>query len=355
MAEDLRRFLADEPIQARPISVTERCWRRARRNPAVAVLFAVLLLSTFGSLLAVRRFAQLAAEREIAAQQERLARQDADQARVEAGRREVEAKQTRNAVARLALAQEGHADRGLLLMLEALKTAPEDAKELRRMLRWNLGAWLGQVHGTLRIIETGGPCNYLAFSPDGRSFATGFNPLDRSIATPINFWDTASGRKLSSLPGAYAPFAFRPDGKVLVAIDDQRRVVAIDLIAKRVLWTTPSPPAEHGSRIEFSPDPSTVLVTCCDSGASCWLSRLDAPTDRQRGEPIRGGVWMAIAPDGRTAVAQRVEDGKAYIDVLDLPSGRRTASWQANEYANGYLSFRPDARSLFVSDRKGAS
>jgi len=25
MAEDLRRFLADEPIQARPISVTERC------------------------------------------------------------------------------------------------------------------------------------------------------------------------------------------------------------------------------------------------------------------------------------------------------------------------------------------
>ena len=56
-----------------------------------------------------------------------------------------------------ALAEEGQADRGLLWMLEALKTAPDDAAEFRRMVRWNLGAWLGQVHKPLRIIETGGP------------------------------------------------------------------------------------------------------------------------------------------------------------------------------------------------------
>ena len=31
-----------------------------------------------------------------------------------------------------ALAQEGHADRGLLWMLEALKTAPDDAEEFRQ-------------------------------------------------------------------------------------------------------------------------------------------------------------------------------------------------------------------------------
>ena len=54
-----------------------------------------------------------------------------------------------------ALAQEGHADRGLLWMLEALKTAPDDAEEFRRTVRWNLGAWLGQVHKPLRIIDTG--------------------------------------------------------------------------------------------------------------------------------------------------------------------------------------------------------
>src|SRR5262249_23024361 len=38
LAEDLRRFLADRPIQARRASVWERAWRWCRRNPAVASL-----------------------------------------------------------------------------------------------------------------------------------------------------------------------------------------------------------------------------------------------------------------------------------------------------------------------------
>src|SRR5207248_1604635 len=42
IAEDLRRFLADEPIKARQVSTTERYWRWARRNPAIALLGATL-------------------------------------------------------------------------------------------------------------------------------------------------------------------------------------------------------------------------------------------------------------------------------------------------------------------------
>ena len=41
------------------------------------------------------------------------------------------------------------------------------------------------------------------------------------------------------------------------------------------------------------------------------------------------GDAMAVAPDGRTVATGRIENGEAYIDVLDLPSGRRTASWRA--------------------------
>ena len=63
------------------------------------------------------------------------------------------------------------------------------------MVRWNLGAWLGQVHKTLRIIETGGPCDDVAFSPDGRSFATGFIPRDPSLATPIELLGHGLGAK----------------------------------------------------------------------------------------------------------------------------------------------------------------
>ena len=42
--EDLRRFLADEPIVARPVTVAERLVKLARRRPAIAGLSAALLL-----------------------------------------------------------------------------------------------------------------------------------------------------------------------------------------------------------------------------------------------------------------------------------------------------------------------
>jgi WD40 repeat protein/serine/threonine protein kinase len=88
MSEDLRRFLADEPIKARQISTSERYWRWARRNPVVAVLggvlMALLVVATVGSLLAANRFANLAERQGNSAAAERSARLEADLARANA-------------------------------------------------------------------------------------------------------------------------------------------------------------------------------------------------------------------------------------------------------------------------------
>jgi hypothetical protein len=94
LAEDLKRYLCDEPIQARPVGRAERVWRWCGRNPAVAVttsLAAVALIGaiavTVGAVLryfeAERRIAEerLAAERRIFQEQLDSAKRERDKDR----------------------------------------------------------------------------------------------------------------------------------------------------------------------------------------------------------------------------------------------------------------------------------
>jgi WD40 repeat protein/tetratricopeptide (TPR) repeat protein len=254
----------------------------------------------------------------------------------------------------VALAEAGHADRGMIWMLEALKTAPEDAEPFKRMIRWNLGAWLGQVHKPLRFINLGSVYNWCALSPNGRSFAGATTVSSSNTPTPIGLWDIASGRKLSTFAGAFAPFAFRPDGKALIAHSDPSRLVAIELATGRVLWTTRQLPGQLAAGIEFSVDGSTVLALRRQNDAgNAWLYRLNALTGEEYGDPLRGWGSIAVATSGKLAAAGRTEKGEAYIDLVDVPSGKRTASWPADALALNQLVFSPDENSLYVSARVG--
>ena len=85
LAADLQRFQDDEPIHARPISSTERLARWCRHHPGVATLTAILVLFLVGvtaaSLLTAAHFDRVALHESQAAENERLARLEADEAR----------------------------------------------------------------------------------------------------------------------------------------------------------------------------------------------------------------------------------------------------------------------------------
>lgn len=79
-AEDLRRWLRGEPIQARPIGRLGKAWRWARRNPIIAALAATVLVLLIGvsavSTMAAIRISQVA-EREKQAAADALAAKEA--------------------------------------------------------------------------------------------------------------------------------------------------------------------------------------------------------------------------------------------------------------------------------------
>src|SRR5262249_7184919 len=73
LADDLKCYLAGEPIQARPTGRAEKAWRWCRRNPQTAGLAAAVVLLLVG-VTAVSAWAAVSRERELHVQKAQLIR-----------------------------------------------------------------------------------------------------------------------------------------------------------------------------------------------------------------------------------------------------------------------------------------
>ena len=204
LADELGRFLHNEPIHARPVSRPEKVWRWCRRNPVVATLtitVALVFLSGFAGVLWQLRRAEQNATKELTQRQ-----------RAEAG--ELAARQTLYAV-EMNLAyhawQAGNDRRARELLDRQL---PKPGQEDQRDFDWRWLWRLCQDESLFKFRGHSGFWRTAAYSPDGKTVATG--GADKTI----KLWNLPTREVVTNLTGhtlGIWALSFSPNGKILAS------------------------------------------------------------------------------------------------------------------------------------------
>jgi WD40 repeat protein len=327
LSADLRRFLANEPIKARPVSRAERLWRWARRNPALAGLStAVLVLLLAAAVGATAAAVHIAAARDEAR----------DRAREAEEAKEQEAQEHRQAIEKLVrlyvstgmrlAGEEGDLLGALPWLVEAF-SLETGGPERELMHRFRLASVLERHPRLVQVWRHPGRITSAEYSPDGRRVLTACADGFARVG------DLAAGR-------AAAP-ALRHDSEVLQATfsPDGRRILTASADDTARVWDAVTgqaltQPLRHGSRVTcvaFSPDGRRVLTASADGTARVW----DAATGQGVTPPLPHScqvLYAAFSPDGRRVVTAC---GKGFDPVHHLEG------WGTNalpELANRVLS-----------------
>jgi eukaryotic-like serine/threonine-protein kinase len=221
VAEDLRRYLAGEPIRARPVGLLGRTTRWVKRRPALAALSALCGLATLALLgLGFWFSAEMGAARGAL---------EAEAARTSAADHLAQTHEffglLRGVEKRSAQPQPGWTWANFQDLARAVSLSPglEEAVDLRTEAATALGSIDVRE---LRTIGKGIEVNCLAFHPKGRLLALGHQCINFTGALCVTLVDSRTGENVVSLtaPGKPAAFpdglrslAFSPDGRWLVA------------------------------------------------------------------------------------------------------------------------------------------
>jgi WD40 repeat protein len=343
LAEDLRRWRAGEPIEARPVGSLERTALWVRRKPARAGLVLALALLgvavvTFIAVIAVREH-QVATE---------LAGYNEDLLRTQ-GEKEAALKQALQESARVALdrglnlCEAGDVGRGLVYLTRALGGAvkAKDA-DLESAIRFNIAAWETQLW-SLRDYREGPPDAHVsaaALSPRGSLLAAAL-----SNGT-VELWDLREGHEdhtLHSLPHGEAvkALAFSGDGGLLLTRTD--RTVRVWHVESGRLAC---PPLVHPNTVlaaALSPDGKWALT-----GAMDWIGRL---WQTDTGEVVayfphkKPVAAVAFSPGGERALSG---DADGVVRLWKVPGGDSAGPPLAHKGIVHSAVFSPDGARILT-------
>jgi eukaryotic-like serine/threonine-protein kinase len=386
LADDLWRFIDNEPIRARPVGHLGRLARWSRRNRVPAALLGALVVTGLLALTAIlwqwRKadgLVKLLSEANFQSEVGRLraleaqerAEQAGDEARRlgEAERREryrsniaaaAAALQLQNgATARryLEAASPEHRDwewRHLNSQLDSARAvmpggAPAfgvwqlpiispSGKELaspnkdeRTINIWDVTT--GTAIGALRGHE--GPVSALAYSPDGKRLASG------SADKTVRLWDRASGKEAAVLRGHEKPIewlTYSPDGQRICSLDGESGRLWDDNTG-RVIAVLAGPVSKMTAT--FTPDSRRLVI-----GLDHQVCLFDASMGRRiavLGSHEHQVVQLVVSPDGERIASHGDHEGN--IHLWDA-AGREIAVLRGDLEYTEALAFSPDGSRL---------
>jgi WD40 repeat protein len=318
LAQDLRRFLAGEPIRARPIRAWERVVKWARRRPAAAALVAVSSLASLllmaGLLVGIVLIANALTEKGAALGREREAREEIEQTSYLNG--------ITSAFHEISLQDWGRAE-------EYLNGCPEKLRgwEWHYLQRRRQTSPIDPLPVGESITMSAGGFD-LAFHPQGFLLAIA------SSDNCIRIWDASSGREVLRLRGQgdrVLSLAFSPDGHCLASTSEDSTVC---------LWHIPELEVSR-VRSTHLPSPGGVVLT---------------PFRTLRGHKQRV-IGVAFSPDGqRLATVSGETDHAGEVKVWDAASGELLANFPGPEVPNPLvqIAFSPDGRRLASGSEKNS-
>jgi WD40 repeat protein/tRNA A-37 threonylcarbamoyl transferase component Bud32 len=416
LAEDLRRFLNGEPIQARPVSSAEAVWSWCRRKPVAAALMAMSVIAVLAIATGVFFRQQMLHGQQLldlSAVQIALANDLTAERQAKADLHEYFALVNR-ARETLALKRPGWTASALDDLQKAARLRPgdEEAAELRSLVA---RCWTGfdlQLDQPLTVAE-GFEVGALAFSPDGRYLAVAQEKSDwapavfvyevetRAKAFEFGFIGLAVGWSNWLQGGKFQDgihsLAFSPDGKQLAAGSRFGKVRCWRLgSTDRPRVFAAFGDRESVEQLAFSPDgrwlfaanatvkaipldaegeaAEPIVVGEADQGwygaGSKWLVTYEAGVPQVRSItapqtrlPIElpRGSRAAFGPDGdRLAIIAPRDNDRPRGMILDASTGLRARMLADPHDSQPWLAgshprlfFSPDGGMIYGHDREG--
>jgi len=338
LADELARFQAGEPIQARPLGAVGKTWRWCRRNPRLASALGVALLSLLIGLVGVTG---------------QWRRAESQRARAEAG----ELLARRNAYAADMKEVQRALDDSDLGRARALlgRHRPEQSPIAHRPSPIDLRSWEWrylwarcQSEERFTLHQYSNAVSAVAFSSDGKWLAV---LRESSVAV----WDAVAQRQIAKLPAYGGPkaVAFSPRGNLLAwGREDTNGTPGVSLRDVSTQQDMASLP--HSDRVvslAFAPDVKAMATLAYDGTVRVWdlesalvvtqfvTAPVDVGPDRFSARPRMTVISAADATRGLRELES--QPGPTYF----------TSSVQFTDHY-GCVLFSPDGRWLAIGEAR---